>query len=717
MDRRILIFLVLLTAGFPCLVRAEAGVGRLRGVVTLAYPGRSDFALESEGEGIWATTYYCPRGAAEHATRAVLVPGDEVEITGHFDRGGYAPRVLVSSLAVTGRRSLPEPLVADLARLFRGGDNCRRVSLTGIVRSVRSEGRDDGLVVDLDSRQILARLPAGFSRERADRLVDAVVRLVGVTGAARNARGQFLRPILWVASLDDIEVVEPARGDPFESAVVPLEALGRFSGQPQRRHRIRTQGTASLVRRDELLVLAGTAGGVRITTDNTRDIEPGDLVEVAGFLDLTRQIAGLSGAVARRIGRGPAPQPRHVTPDEIMAVAAVARDQGRMAEPGDFDGCLVTFPARLVETQPNRGDGGQLTLSSGGQTVAAILNGPGFGRLGSIPPGSDLRVTGVIELQLAGDDGLRPVTSDPVIRQMLLLLRNASDVVVLREPSWWTPARLAVLLAAVAAVLVAALVWAALLRRKVRSTTLRLADEMQSRRNAAVEFRVTLRERNRLAANLHDTLLQTLRGIDFQLGACREYGGRGDSDPWEHLEVARRMVNHASDELRGSVWALRTMPIVGGSFAEAIEGLAQQAGHGRAESIAVTVEGESFELPQFVAGNLLLVAQEAILNALAHADAGQIDVAVRFDSTAHVVELTVRDDGRGFEPGTQSGPAQGHFGLIGMRERIERLGGSFAVVSAAGGGTEVRAWADRRDYDARLDVEEGEPAGSRRGGP
>jgi signal transduction histidine kinase len=170
------------------------------------------------------------------------------------------------------------------------------------------------------------------------------------------------------------------------------------------------------------------------------------------------------------------------------------------------------------------------------------------------------------------------------------------------------------------------------------------------------------------------------------------------------------MVNHAAEELRGSVWALRTMPVAGRSFAESLEAIARQTGHGHAEHIAVRTAGEAFEVPQFVAGNLLLVAQEAIHNSLAHADAGQIDVEASFDAAAGTVELTVVDDGTGFTPGIESGPDQGHFGLTGMRERIDRLGGEFSIDSRPGAGTTVRAKVRKRDYDTKLDVPETDAA-------
>jgi signal transduction histidine kinase len=117
------------------------------------------------------------------------------------------------------------------------------------------------------------------------------------------------------------------------------------------------------------------------------------------------------------------------------------------------------------------------------------------------------------------------------------------------------------------------------------------------------------------------------------------------------------------------------------------------------------------DVPQFVAGNLLLVAQEALHNAVHHAGARQIEVVATGDTAAGSIDLTVRDDGRGFTPGSQLGPDQGHFGLSGMRERIERLGGTFTIDSQPGSGTTVRAVVPTRDYDRQIDVGDGRAAG------
>jgi signal transduction histidine kinase len=185
--------------------------------------------------------------------------------------------------------------------------------------------------------------------------------------------------------------------------------------------------------------------------------------------------------------------------------------------------------------------------------------------------------------------------------------------------------------------------------------------------------------------------------------SLRRSGEWAGDDAVEHLDVARRMVDHAVDDVRGSVWALRSAAVQGQSLTEALEALIARVGAGHRVAIRLHARGTPFELPNFVTGNLMLIVQEAVFNALRHAAPDTIDVDVAFDTELNSVELTVHDDGCGFAIGGQQGPEEGHFGLQGMRERAERLGGRFGVESAPGSGTTVRCLIRCRDYDPEME--------------
>jgi signal transduction histidine kinase len=103
-------------------------------------------------------------------------------------------------------------------------------------------------------------------------------------------------------------------------------------------------------------------------------------------------------------------------------------------------------------------------------------------------------------------------------------------------------------------------------------------------------------------------------------------------------------------------------------------------------------------MPEFVAGNLILIVQEASLNALRHGRARHIDVRVVDHPEVRVIEVEVRD----FDQAARPGVEQGHFGIQGMRERAERLGGALVIESEPGQGTVVRLTVRRHEMDCEL---------------
>jgi len=682
---------------------------RVRGIVTWVVPGRATITIEDDSAAVWVNCFHDAAFKARwFAMQPDIAVGTEVTVTGFIDPGGYAPHVRATAIEVMNSHNPPPVRPVDLGRLFSGIDNARRVAIEGIVQECSdTPARGDwAATLQCQARTVRLFLPEHLWPKRPRELIDAEVRIVGVAGAERNTRGEFLGPSISVSRPEDVSVVTPPCADPFTSPHLPLDALGTFRTEPRSGHRIRTGGAVTFASPSGFFVIQEGLRGVRVAAAGKVMPAVGDHVEVAGFLDMSRTVAGLSEAEVRFLGRKPLPVPANVSPDEITRINSEAMFYGRMATPTSYEGCLVRFPATVVEITEGDDDSVEIVLSSGASLLSARLQGMVSVARSMLEPGTEIDVTGVMQIDLVTGRPPRSPSRDPAIQRLTLLLRSMDDIVVLRRPSWWTPARLGAVLAAVLVGLGAAVAWAETLRRRVRRITAQLSSEMQSRRNAAIEFDAALRERNRIAANLHDTLLQTLRGVDFQLGACRAFGEQSAGDPWEHLEVARRMVNHAAEELRGSVWALRTMPMPGESFATSLEAIARQTGHGRAEHIDVRVVGDPFELPHFVSGNLLLVAQEAMHNALVHADCGQIVVTAEFEPRGAAVGLVIADDGQGFVPGTEAGPSQGHFGLTGMRERIERLGGAFAIESSPGQGTAVQARVQKGDYDSLIDVAE-----------
>lgn len=684
---------------------------RIRGVITWRWQDWHAHAIVQDGTGgMWINVAAARERQICTESRADLDAigvGDEVEIEGRLERGGYTPNLLPITMRKIGSGPLPAPIAIDDDRFFSGCDNLCRVVVEGVVQGVREDGEYWLLLMERSARPFVARLPRKSASDPAASLVDAWVRLTGVASARYNTRGQCLYPAVQLGQSPEPEILVAPPQSPFEIANTPLEELAHFSVAPPSGHRIRTAGTVSYSVPGECMYLQEGSTGIRVGVRSQAVPQPGDRVDVAGFLDRSREFAGLAEAVYRVVGRAHPPDPRRLSPAEIIEITSRARAKGQMAQPGDFDGCLIRFSARLVDVRQTQ-DGGLLTLDSDGERVAARLTRDQTRRLPPLEAGCMVDVTGILQIDLGDLYRARPegtvAGSQAVIERLALLVPRAADVRIIERAPWWNARRLLIALGGVAGVLMGALAWVGMLRREVAVQAARLAGEMRKRREAAVEFQASLRERNRLAANLHDTLLQTLGGAGFQLDTCRRAVAREDLDETsEHLEVARRMLRHAVGELRGSVWALKTMPLAGRSFTEAVDAVVAQLRTGQAATIELTIEGEEIDLPRFVQGNLLLVVQEAIRNALQHGRPKRVAVHVAQDAPSRTVVVTVRDDGAGFVLAEVDGPAQGHFGLQGMRERIAGLGGTFTVDSRPGAGTTITAIVTSPDWDRQLE--------------
>lgn len=621
--------------------------------------------------------------------------GTDAEIIGIVRRGLYAPTLESIFIRKLGHAGLPPPIPADVGRLFRGGDNALRVEVGGGSRAIVQGCRDTGnawtLVLDVASRRIAVAADKSLVRDRPDHLIDAEVRLVGVVGAVRNSRGEFVAPVMSVGDANDIVVVKPAPSSPFDSPRVSLAALATYRAEPFDGHRVWTEGIVTCVVPERLCHIQDGATGIRIDCPEARGLQVGDRVRAAGFIEIHRGTAGMVEAIVERLGSGAPPAPAAVAPAAICALIRKAYDARVLPTPSDYANTLIRFPATLVERQ-RTGDGWTLTLSDRASTTVARLPDPSAeddSAVALISIGSELAVTGIALINPGA--GTEPLTGVPLpdAADVELLLRSAADLSVVRPPSWWTPRRLGMTAAALAAVLTAAAIWVLLLRRQVAIQARRIVAEQQSRHDAAVEFQATLRERNRLAANLHDTVLQTVTGIGYQLTACTGNDGRLAPDAGRHFGLVERMVKHAVLQLRGTVWALRATSPVNRTLPEALHDLAERLGDEHDTTVHADVATDLPSIPDFVAGNLLLIAQEGVLNALRHAQATTIRLELRLTSDAGLLRLVVRDDGRGFEPGSEPGPRQGHFGLDGIRERAERIGGRLSVESRPGGGATV----------------------------
>lgn len=187
-------------------------------------------------------------------------------------------------------------------------------------------------------------------------------------------------------------------------------------------------------------------------------------------------------------------------------------------------------------------------------------------------------------------------------------------------------------------------------------------------------------ERQRMAREIHDTLAQGLTGIITQLEAA-------ESGEWRrHVTTATWLARQSLAEARRSVHAVRPEALDKAQLPEAVQNVARQWSRVNQVSAEVHITGEATKLPADVEVALLRIAQEGLANVAKHAQASRVGLTLSYMSD--VVTLDVRDDGCGFEATADRGDG---FGLTGMRQRAENVGGMLVIETEPGGGTAISA--------------------------
>jgi signal transduction histidine kinase/ligand-binding sensor domain-containing protein len=204
-------------------------------------------------------------------------------------------------------------------------------------------------------------------------------------------------------------------------------------------------------------------------------------------------------------------------------------------------------------------------------------------------------------------------------------------------------------------------------------------------RGLRARYSAVLAERNRISRDIHDTLSQNLAGIALQLDAVHMHLPDVRSELRERLDEACHLTRYSLAEARRAISDLRSDELEGPELAAALPAIAQRLA--AALQTRIEVIGAPRKLNPATERNLLRIFQEALTNAVKHAHATTVYVELEF--APHTIALRVRDDGRGFDPDSLSPAASGHYGLIGMRERAERIGGHLTLNTRPGEGTEL----------------------------
>jgi signal transduction histidine kinase len=554
------------------------------------------------------------------------------------------------------------------------------------------------LQVRVDDTTILAGV--NLYSDASLRLADAEVEITGVAGGLFSRQRQLLRGVLLVESEDDIRVISAPRS-PRSIPVQTIGELFRFRPNGHLGHRVRVQGTYLGGPADGWLAIQDQTGGVFIETEQSlADLQPGDRLELIGFPTRRAQTLWLENAeiLERMSGTPPGP-----------TVKSFAEGIDRPGQLARLTGDVIGLP------RPGE-NAWVVTLSDQGGNSFDVHVSPAADRYPTEwREGAQLTVTGIAEAYTRSgvSHDLFPFPSD-----LRVHVRSLDDVVVERAPPWHTSKVFAALLmrtlVVIALVLGAVLMVVILLARKnaaLRETRRRLHEareelarrfsartgewqqELAARHAAEADFALLTAERIRLARELHDTLEQSMASVALQLDAVHGFYHEQPKQALVLLEQATHTLRESQAEVRRSVWNLRSLKLEETTLPDALDQLSESLHATQGPAIEFACEGSPWTLPPLVASHLFRIAQEAVTNALKHADARRIRLLLAFEPT--LLELSIQDDGRGFA--TETVLEEGHFGLAGMQERATALEADLRIVSSADTGTSlhVRVFRDR----------------------
>jgi signal transduction histidine kinase len=460
----------------------------------------------------------------------------------------------------------------------------------------------------------------------------------------------------------DLEAIDrETKNHHFDPHAIPIGNLRLLA--PGKLTQVTVHGIVTLT--SPVLFIQDAGAGLAIVRRDARlPLEIGDEVEATGDLAPGDFSSVLKNASVRVLwSHSP------VAPVSVTASQAAS---------GNYDAMFIEIEGLLQQKEQGPNQSLVLTLSSGSQSFRAIVRGKGRTSFPwTLEEKSRLRLHGICVVDPAYTQNQTPFA---------VILPAIDDIEVVQRPPWWSTGHI------VAGIIVLLL--------------LVLAAQAIHGRIERMKLRAVFEERERLAHEIHDTLAQSFAGIGYQLQAIHDEVGN-ETELREHLDLATDLVRTSHDEARRSISALRSETVEKLGLLQALDECAARIANGGPIEVQLrnVGGGDPGSIPPRVADALYRIGQEAIANAVRHADASKMVISLLHQSTAWL--LLIEDDGRGFPSGQDSA----NFGIRGMGKRAESIGAALDIRSSPGAGTSVQVTVPRvkrfirsrwREYDRKV---------------
>ena len=574
---------------------------------------------------------------------AGLAAGCSLRLSGGIDyEAQLAPAIVATNCVVIAEGPAPTPRDVSIREVHSGKFDFQLVRATAVLHDAFRDEIDKGItfLVLMQGRQTLyAALPNEYlTEEDFAHLIGATVSITGICdafcGTSRRYRGRTVNP----TEKGDIAVIEPSAKDIFsEPDISELKLASPDQLHAFGRHTAKGRVVAVW---DSSSILVKRANGEFVTILSAQDGLPrvGETIIACGFPETDLYTITLTRAAWKKIIR--------------------------------IDG--------LVRTLPGFGNETRLQLDCDG-TVFPVDVSANPSATDGLEIGCRAAFTGICVMDV---ERLGPNTAFPHIRGFTLVMRPNDTVEILSRPSWWTPERAWTAFGGFSALLLAALAWIITLRRVAeRRGRALLKGELETAKS-----KLQVEERTRLAVELHDSLSQTLTGVSMEIAAADDLKGDAPAEMVVHLSRAGRVLKSCRSELKNCLWDLRSTALDEPDMSSAIRLTLQPVVNDDA-SVSVRFNVPRARLSDNTAHALLRIIRELVVNALRHGNATSINVAGSLDGGG--LHFSVTDNGCGFDPDDYPGVMEGHFGLLGVEERLGQIGGTLTIESAHGKGSRI----------------------------
>lgn len=584
--------------------------------------------------------------------------------------------VIAQTAAITGKAAFRPPVDLKINEIEPSRLSFTEVRTTGLVVDAHED--------DIDARYAIlllkdgnAYIPVSFQTSRypdPTRFIGARVEAVGQLLRAIRGTRKFSGPII---TDTHVRVIVPPPADPFNA---PLLQRSWYTMTPSDisaldSHLIR--GRVLAVWNDDHLLVRDEDGNLlNVILARPDSLPESDaIVECVGYPQTDLFRITLTNARWRPFAGDFAAPRTDETPSPSSANNILLDTNGCKRVDGDHYGKLVRLVG-IVRSLPDAASPDRRLYLDSGRFKVPVDFSSCPNAADGIKIGSEIEVTGRCIIETPG---WSPSVVFPQATGIFLVVRDAADFKVLREPSWWTPARFVGVLLVLLTVLVAIFLWNLSLQILVK----RRARQIFKADLARVTSELRVEDRTRLAVELHDALSQNLTGVSMEIETATRYGTEDPENLMRHLQVADKVLKSCRAELRNSLWDLRNQALEEHDLNEAIRRTLLP--HIKNVKLNVRFQVPRSRLTDNTTHEILHIIRELAVNGISHGGANEIRVAGSIEG--ETLLFSVRDNGTGFDPDTAPGVLQGHFGLKGVQDRLRRLSGKFELNSVIGKGT------------------------------